>query len=1077
MVNVIPPDHVDEVPVIEPNQHDDVPVVPEPLLVDEDEDPEQDEFKEEEDPQEEEDDMEIDIKEDENERELTCPYEEVDPFNPSLLASESEPNDEIEVKNLIEHEDKTVPASVHEVGMAVMEKLVEKLGNTEDKVECKKLKKELKEVRFSNTFLRMKNERVKRDLYLTRVQAHEFYQEMICRGFVFEERPNEAINFSIKDEKSPVFEWQGSPPDLQANVKNDTSGSGLARGQDVVPAVRECTFVGFMKYNPALFHGVEGAVELRRWFNKTESVFEISECAEGKKVKFAAATQEGLALTWWKTKVATIGLEIVNQMPWTEMKQLMTSEFCPIEEVERMEHELWNLKVMEHDVDAYIRGLTDNIKGEVTSSKPVDLNEAVRVAHKLMKQKSQARDARILEGKKQSERAFKVETVVCTIKCGKVGHKARYCKEKSVVTMANAQPIWTWSFVDTRLCPMVDINSIKIGASYEVELADGRVASTNNVLKGCTLNLVNDIFKIDMMPIEHGTFDVIIGMDWLVKHDAVIICGEKVVRIPSRNEMLIVIVTKNKSKEKGMEDVHVIYDFPEVFPKELPRLLSPRQVEFRIDLVPGATPVARAPYRLAPSEMKEFSVQLQELLEKGFIHPSSSVYSKIDMRSGYHQLCIKDEDISITAFRIQYVHFEFQEEEEHEKHLKIILELLKKERLYTKFSKCNFRPDSVSFLGHVIDRSGVYVDPAKIKAIKSWAAPTTPMEVRVGPVACTLELPEELKGIHSTFHVSNLRKCLEEDDVVILIDESQLDDKLHMIEEPVEVIDREVKRLKQSRIPIVKVRWNLQREPKNVKEAIQDESWTMAMQEELNQFKTNDIWSLVSLPRNQTIIGYNQQEGIDIDETYAPVARLESIRILLAYDCVHNFKIYQMDAKCAFLNGFINEKVYVAQPPGFVDSEKPNDVFKLKKALYCLKQAPKAWYDILKAFLIDHEYTMELVDDTLFTKKRNSHIIIVSIYVDDIIFGSTYQELCNEFSKIMHDEFEMSMMGELNFFLGLQIKQLDDGIFFNQSKYVKEMLKNSVLKTPNQSKLLCHPKPSLLVMKTKNPSTTLNPMA
>ncbi|GJR33760.1 retrovirus-related pol polyprotein from transposon TNT 1-94 [Tanacetum coccineum] len=219
--------------------------------------------------------------------------------------------------------------------------------------------------------------------------------------------------------------------------------------------------------------------------------------------------------------------------------------------------------------------------------------------------------------------------------------------------------------------------------------------------------------------------------------------------------------------------------------------------------------------------------------------------------------------------------------------------------------------------------------------------------------------------------------------------------------------------------------------------------------------------------------GYNQQEGIDFDETYAPVARLESIRILLAYACAHDFKLFQMDVKSAFLNGFINEEVYVAQPPGFVDFEKPNHVFKLKKALYGLKQAPKAWYDRLKAFLLDHLYTMGLVDNTLFTKKRNSHTIIVQIYVDDIIFGSTCQEHCDDFSKIMHDEFEMSMMGELNFFLGQQIKQLKDGIFFNQSKYVKEMLKNPALKTLNQSKLPCHPKPNSPATKMVNPLTTL----
>ncbi|GKB47869.1 retrovirus-related pol polyprotein from transposon TNT 1-94 [Tanacetum coccineum] len=235
------------------------------------------------------------------------------------------------------------------------------------------------------------------------------------------------------------------------------------------------------------------------------------------------------------------------------------------------------------------------------------------------------------------------------------------------------------------------------------------------------------------------------------------------------------------------------------------------------------------------------------------------------------------------------------------------------------------------------------------------------------------------------------------------------------------------------------------KEPKNIKEAIQDESWTIAMQEELTQFKTNDIWCLVPPPKNQTTIGikwvfknkldengvvsrnkarlvaqgYNQQEGIDFDETYALVARLESLRILLAYACAHDFKLFQMDVKSAFLNGFINEEVYVAQPPGFVDFEKPNHVFKLKKALYGLKQAPKVWYDKLKAFPLDHSYTMGLVDNTLFNKKKDSHIIIVQIYVDDIIFRSTCQDLCDDFSKIMHDEFEMSMMGELNFFLGL----------------------------------------------------------
>ncbi|GKD03456.1 retrovirus-related pol polyprotein from transposon TNT 1-94 [Tanacetum coccineum] len=244
-------------------------------------------------------------------------------------------------------------------------------------------------------------------------------------------------------------------------------------------------------------------------------------------------------------------------------------------------------------------------------------------------------------------------------------------------------------------------------------------------------------------------------------------------------------------------------------------------------------------------------------------------------------------------------------------------------------------------------------------------------------------------------------------------------------------------------------------EHKNVNEALAGKSWIVSMQEELNEFIANDVWELVPQPRNMTIIGtkwvfrnkldendivspnkatlvaqgYNQQEGIDYDETYAPIARLESIRILLAYSCALDFKLFQMDVKSAFLNGFINEEVYVAQPPGFIDFEKPYHIYKLNKALYGLKQAPKAWYDRLKAFLIKHEYKKGMVDNTLFTKKKSSNLII----------------------------FEMSMMGELNFFLGLQIKQMEDGIFFNQSKYIKEMLKkfgledSKPMKTPMSS--------------------------
>ncbi|GJU19510.1 retrovirus-related pol polyprotein from transposon TNT 1-94 [Tanacetum coccineum] len=178
-----------------------------------------------------------------------------------------------------------------------------------------------------------------------------------------------------------------------------------------------------------------------------------------------------------------------------------------------------------------------------------------------------------------------------------------------------------------------------------------------------------------------------------------------------------------------------------------------------------------------------------------------------------------------------------------------------------------------------------------------------------------------------------------------------------------------------------------------------------------------------------------EDETLEIDE----VVNIKESRNHPLENVIGNLK--QMDVKSAFMNGFINEEVYVAQPPGFIDFEKSDHVYKLKKALYGLKQAPKVWYDRLKAFLTKHEYKIQMVDNILFTEKKSSNLIIVQIYVNDIIFGSTCQDMCNEFSKIMHDEFELSMMGELNFFLKLQIKQMEDCIFFNQSKYIKKMLK------------------------------------
>ncbi|GKE85177.1 putative reverse transcriptase domain-containing protein [Tanacetum coccineum] len=244
------------------------------------------------------------------------------------------------------------------------------------------------------------------------------------------------------------------------------------------------------------------------------------------------------------------------------------------------------------------------------------------------------------------------------------------------------------SFVSISLTFKLNIPPITLDTTYDIEMADGNLVGTNTVIQGCTLILLNQPFEIDLMPIKLGSFDVVIGMDWLSKYHARIICDEKVVHIPIDGETLIIRVMEKKSDEKRLEDIPVVRGFLEVFPKDLPGLPPVRQVEFQINLIPGATPVARAPYRSAPLEMQELSEQLQELADRGFIRSStlpwgapvlfvkkkdgsfrmcidyrelneltvknryplpriddlfdqlqgSSVYSKIDLRSGYHQL-------------------------------------------------------------------------------------------------------------------------------------------------------------------------------------------------------------------------------------------------------------------------------------------------------------------------------------------------------------------------------------------------------------------------------------------------------
>ncbi|CAA7027778.1 unnamed protein product [Microthlaspi erraticum] len=255
-------------------------------------------------------------------------------------------------------------------------------------------------------------------------------------------------------------------------------------------------------------------------------------------------------------------------------------------------------------------------------------------------------------------------------------------------------------------------------------------------------------------------------------------------------------------------------------------------------------------------------------------------------------------------------------------------------------------------------------------------------------------------------------------------------------------------------------------ELKSVRDALEDYFWIQAMQEELEEFQRNDVWFLVPRPSEVNVIGtkwifknkgdeeghiirnkarlvaqgYTQVEGVDFDETFAPVARLECIRFLLGTACAQGFKLYQMDVKSAFLNGYIQEEVYVEHPQGFEDAFLPHHVYKLKKALYGLKQAPRAWYERLTAFLLDQGYDRGSVDKTLFVRETKEGMVMAQIYVDDIVFGGTSDQLVERFVKTMTSEFKMSMVGELTYFLGLQIKKSDAGITVSQSTYAKNLV-------------------------------------
>nr|GEW29868.1 hypothetical protein [Tanacetum cinerariifolium] len=485
------------------------------------------------------------------------------------------------------------------------------------------------------------------------------------------------------------------------------------------------------------------------------------------------------------------------------------------------------------------------------------------------------------------------------------------------------------SFMLTTFSTLIDVIPSTLDTSYAVELADERISKTNVILRGCTLGLLGHLIDINIMPIELDSFDINVGMDWLVKYHAVILCDKRIVRIPYGDEVLIIegdgckggsksklsiisctktqkyiekgcpvylaqVTTKrsaDESREKRLEDVPIVRDFLEVFPADLRGLPPTRQVKFQINLVLGATPVARSLYRLAPSEMQELSTQLQELFDK--VMPFGLTNAPAIFMNLMNQVCKLYLDNFVIIF-IDDILIYFKNKKEHEGHLKLILRLLKEEKLFAKFPKYEFWLSIVKFLGHFIDSEGIhklcsaailallegsenfvfYCDASHkglgvvlIRREKVIAYTSRQLKVYIPLLAIDLEsfsyhtsikaAPFEalygrkcrshiywaevgdsqltgpkiihettkkiiqikrksyadLSRVHSMFYVSNLKKCLFDETLAIPLDEIHVDDKMHFIEEPVKIMDRKVKHLKQSRILIVKVCWNLRRGP------------------------------------------------------------------------------------------------------------------------------------------------------------------------------------------------------------------------------------------------------------------------
>nr|GEU40713.1 hypothetical protein [Tanacetum cinerariifolium] len=599
---------------------------------------------------------------------------------------------------------------------------------------------------------------------------------------------------------------------LRSTNGNDShnSGTGVRRTER---ATRECAYTDFLKCQPLRFKGTEGVASLSQWLERIKSIFHISNCAVENQVKFATCTLHSVALTWWNTHVCQrMFPEESDKIEryiggLTDMihGSVVASKLKTMQEAVEIETELMDKKIR-----TFAKRKTASKRKFENTSRSTQYQQ-----QQLNKRQNTGRVYTAASGEKKQYgdlNPYALNAIITMTRdtgsgqkptcyeCGVQGHFKRECPklknnnnhgnqggrdnapakvyavgrtgtdpDSNVVTgtflLNNRYTSILFdtgvdkSFVSTAFSSQINITPSTLDHCYDVKLANRRIIGLKTILRGCTLNLLNHPFNINLMPVELGSFDVIIGMDWLAKYQAIIACAKKIVHIPWGNETLIIhgdgsnqgnatrlniisctktekymmkgfpiflahVTTKeveDKSEKKRLEDVPIVQNFPEL-----------KELSDKGFIRPSSSPWG-APVLFVKKKDRSFRMYIdyQELnkltVKNRYPLPriddlfdqlqGSSVYSKIDLRSGYHQLRVREEDILKTAFRTRYGHYEFQ------------VMLFGLTNAPAVFMDLMNQIPKVQFLGHVIDSQGIYVDPAKIKSVKDWASPKSPTEI------------------------------------------------------------------------------------------------------------------------------------------------------------------------------------------------------------------------------------------------------------------------------------------------------------------------------------------------------------